>query len=199
MLYSVRGTLLHTEASLAAVECAGVGYLCQTTLSTLSKLPKAGEEVFLYTYLHVREGAVDLFGFADKGELNCFRMLLGVTGVGPKAALSILSNLSPERFALCVAAGDHKAITAAQGVGPKLAQRIILELKDKVKTDDVAKGFGDAPQLAALGSGNVQEAIGALVVLGYSQADAASVVSRLDPEKPVEDLIKAALKTLAGL
>lgn len=198
MIYSVRGTLIHTDSVSAVVECGGVGYYCLTTLSTLSQMPKTGEEVFLHTYLHVREGAVDLFGFFTRSELDCFKMLLGVTGVGPKAALSILSNLSPERFALCVAAGDHKSITMAQGVGPKLAQRIILELKDKVRNEDVARGMGNIAPLASLKGGNGDEAVGALVVLGYSHADAASVVARLDPELPVEEMIKLALKSLAG-
>lgn len=110
MIYSVHGKLIHTESGFAVVECAGVGYKCLTTLSTLSRLPRLGEEATLYTHLNVREDAVDLFGFYDQGELSCFKMLISVSGVGPKAALSILSSMSPEKFALCVATGDVKSL-----------------------------------------------------------------------------------------
>lgn len=199
MLYSLRGTLVHYDPNSIAVECAGVAYSCQTTMSTLSKVATLGKEVLVYTYMHFRQDAVDLFAFADKGEMNCFKMLIGVSGVGPKAALSILSVLSPERFALCVASADHKSITAAQGVGPKLAQRIILELKDKVSSADISGGFADAAAAnISLGTGNAGEAISALVVLGYNQSDAASAVSKMDADTPVEEMIKAGLKALSG-
>jgi Holliday junction DNA helicase RuvA len=150
--------------------------------------------------MHIRQDALDLFGFADMAELNCFKMLIGVTGVGPKAALAILSAMTPERFALCVASGDHKSIMAAQGVGAKLAQRIILELRDKVSKEAVGKGFSAAAVSVAAGglNGNAGEAISALTVLGYSQADAASAIAKLDPEASVEDMIKAGLKALAS-
>lgn len=200
MLYSVRGKLIQLEAGMAVVECGGVGFLLKTTNNTLAKLPPLSSEVLLYTYLNVREDLIELFGFADMGELNCFKMLITVTGVGPKAALSILSELTPERFALCVATGDTKSITQAQGVGPKLASRIILELKDKVQNDQIAAGIseGDIPQAAALGSANVKEAISALVVLGYPQSQAAQAVSKLDPALSVEEMIRLTLKNLAA-
>lgn len=198
MFYSLRGTLVHYDTTSMVIECGGVAYMCQTTLSTLSKLAAVGKEVLVYTYMYMRQDAVDLFGFADKGELSCFKMLIGVTGVGPKAGLAILSAMSPERFALCVASGDYKSITAAQGVGNKLAQRIVLELRDKVKNSDVVKGVSDLPANVNLDVGNAGEAISALVVLGYAQADAASVVARLDASLPVEEMIKAGLKALAG-
>ena len=142
---------------------------------------------------------MDLYGFYDQGELNCFQMLLTVSGVGPKAALAILSQLSPEKFALCVATGDVKSITRAQGVGPKLAQRLILELKDKVKNEQIAKGVGmdDIPAPAVLAGANVQEAISALVVLGYTQSEAASAMAKLDASLPVEELIRLGLKAIA--
>lgn len=142
MFYHVRGKLIHVEEGMAAVECAGVAFALKTTNNTLSKLPALQSEVTLYTYFLVREGAMELYGFYDQGERNCFQMLLTVSGVGPKAALAILSHLSPEKFALCVATGDVKSITRAQGVGPKLAQRLILELKDKVQKEQIAKGVG---------------------------------------------------------
>lgn len=199
MLYSLRGTLIHKEETMAVVECGGVGYKCMMPLSTISKLPSVGNEVTVYTHLNVRENAIDLFGFYEMAELNCFKMLTSVTGAGPKAALSILSNLSPERFALCVAANDVKSLTRSQGIGPKIAQRIILELKDKVKNDDIVKGVGDTTVFtgAALSS-NAGEAVSALVVLGYAQADAASVIAKLPQDLSIEEMIKQGLKQLAG-
>ena len=132
MIYSVHGTLLAKELSLAVVECGGVGYACRTTFTTLSQLGNVGETVFLYTALSVREDAVELFGFATKQELQCFRLLTTVSGVGPKAALAILSDLPPDRFLLTVAAGDSKQLTRSKGIGAKTAQRIVMELKDKI-------------------------------------------------------------------
>lgn len=199
MLYSLRGTIVHYDSQSIAVECGGVAYYCQTTLSTLSQVAAPGNEVLVYTHVNFRQDAVDLFAFADKSELNCFRMLIGVSGVGPKAALAILSVLTPERFALCVASGDDKSITQAQGVGKKLAQRIVLELKDKVGATDISGGFADRPTANLnLGAGNAGEAISALVVLGYSQSEAAAVISKLEHDTSVEDMIKAGLKALAG-
>ena len=198
MFYSLRGKLILTQANVAVVECGGVGYRCQTSLSTLRKLPKAGEEVMVYTFLYIREGAVDLYGFADMEELNCFKMLIGVSKVGPKLALSILSDLSPERFALCVASGDAKTITRSQGVGAKLAERIVLELKDKIKGVEASKGFAAADIPLPEDSTSIGEAISALVVLGYSQSEAASALSKLDPNLPVDKLITLSLRSLAG-
>jgi len=200
MFYSVRGKLIHIEDGLAVVECAGVGFALKSTNNTLSKLPALQSEVMLYTHFMVREDAMELFGFYDMGELNCFKMMLTVSGVGPKAALAILSQLSPEKFALCVATGDIKSITRAPGVGPKLANRLILELKDKVQNEQIAKGVGmdDIPAPAVLAGANLQEAISALVVLGYSQSEAASALGKLDPELPVEELIRQGLRKIAG-
>ena len=120
------------DTELAVVECGGVGYACRTTLSTLSQLQAVGNDVMLYTYLHVREDNIELFGFASQQELNCFKMLISVSGVGPKAALSILSDVTPEKFALLVASEDSKTLTRTKGIGAKTAQRIVLELKDKI-------------------------------------------------------------------
>lgn len=201
MLYSLRGELVHFDENSIAVECGGVAYYCQTTYSTLSQIASLGSQVLVYTYMHIRQDALDLFAFADLNELACFKMLIGVSGVGPKAALAILSCMTPERFALCVASSDYKSITAAQGVGVKLAQRLVLELRDKVSKEAATKGFvsGSGPLVGVgIGSGNAGEAVSALVVLGYAQADAAMAVSRLDPETPVEEMIKAGLKSLAA-
>ena len=199
MIYSVTGTLIHMDATTAVVECGGVGFKCLTTLNTLKQLGPAGGKVTLYTYLNVREDALDLFGFFGETELACFKMLISVSGVGPKAALSILSELSPEKLALCIATGDSKSITRAQGVGPKLAQRVVLELKDKL-----AKGLPEqfsSPELEAAGAANAAgpaaEAVSALVMLGYAQSEASVAVGKLDSSLPVEELIKRALKVLA--
>ena len=197
MLYSLKGTLVYRDMASAAVECGGVAYLCKTTLSTLARLGKVGSDAMLYTYLNIRSEAVDLFGFADQGELSCFKMLISVNGVGPKAALSILSAMSPEKFALCVASGDYKSITQAQGVGTKLAQRIVLELKDKVSGTSIAGGISELLSNGSIGAGSTGEAMSALMVLGYSHSEAAAVVGKLDASLPVEEMIKAALMGLA--
>ena len=152
MLYSVRGKLIHTTASCAVVECGGVGFNCQTTLNTLRTL-KLGSEVTLFTYMNVREDAIELFGFATKTELDTFKTLISVSGVGPKAGLSVLSELSPEQVAMAIATDDVKTITRAQGIGKKIAQRIVLELKDKLskaaKTDDGFANVGAGAASAA--------------------------------------------------
>lgn len=198
MIYSVTGKLIYMEPAYAVVEAAGVGYRCSTTLTTLSQLPPIGDTVTLYTYLAVREDNIELFGFADMQELRCFRMLITVSGVGPKVALAILSDNTPSRLMLSIAAGDVKAITRAQGVGPKLAQRIILELKDKVGAADAAAGFVAASAGISGADASAQgEAISALAALGYSQTDAASVVARIDSSLPVDEIIKQALKRIA--
>lgn len=199
MIYSLHGILKVTEPNFVVVDVGGVGYGVKTTLTTVSTLPPVGEEVFLYTYLHVREDAMELYGFYDASELNCYKMLIGVNGVGPKAALSILSDHTPEQFALCVASGDAKALTKSAGIGLKTAQRIVLELKDKVSKEQVADGVtGRRAAPAAVATGNAAEAISALVVLGYPQSEAAAVISSLDPSTSVEDMIKAGLKGLAS-
>ena len=197
MIYSVHGKLIHMEANLAVVECGGVGYKCLTTANTLSTLPPLGGEVRLLTWLQVREEGVELFGFAEERELTSFKMLISVSGVGPKAALSILSDLSPEKFALCVASGDAKLLTRSQGIGQKTAQRIVLELRDKIAKDQLLPQGGEvSPQ--NLSQGNVAEAISALAVLGYSQSEAAAAIASLSPDAPVEELIKGGLKALSS-
>lgn len=200
MIYSVKGSLIHKEAGLAVIECAGVGYGCRTTYHTLMSLGEIGEETMLYTYLQVREDGVELFGFHDKQELGCFKMLLTVSGVGPKAALAILSDIDPNNFALAVATGEHKMLTKTKGVGPKMAQRIILELKDKISKEQMnfanTKPAGDFNRTFVSG-GSASEAVDALLVLGYSQAEAESAVAKLDPVLSAEELIRLALKSLA--
>ena len=199
MIYSLRGILKAVEPNFAVVEVQGVGFGVKTTMTTISRLPQIGEEVFLYTYLNVREDAMELFGFSDASELNCYKMLVSVNGVGPKAALSILSDHTPEQFALAVASGDAKLLTRSAGIGLKTAQRIVLELKDKVSKEQVAGGVtGTVPQRVSAPVGNASEAFSALVVLGYHQSDAASVITPLDPATPVEEMIKIGLKALSS-
>ena len=201
MFYSLTGTIVAVEGSSVAISCGGVAFQVQTSLGTLKKIGSIGTETTVYTYLSVREDAMELFGFSDKEELSCFKLLIGVNGVGPKAALSILSEMTPDRLALCIATGDAKEIRRAQGIGPKIAQRIVLELKDKVarsldtKTMDLSSPSSGGGVISA--SGSSEEAVTALEVLGYSRTEAASAVAKADENLSVEEKIKFALKLLA--
>lgn len=196
MIYNLRGTLTYCDQNFAVVECGGVGFKCFTTLTTLREIGKVGNEVNLYTHLSVREDAMDLFGFASKEELESFRLLISVSGIGPKAAAAILSEMTPDRLAVCIASGDAKMLTKAQGVGKKTAERVVLELKDKMG----AIGSSDVAAAAAAGSAegtDSAEAVQALVALGYTQSDAAVVIGRLDPSLSVDEMIRIGLKELA--
>ena len=199
MFYCLTGKIIRTDANAVVLDCGGVGFFLNTTLTTSSKVGAKGSTVTLYTHLSVREDALDLYGFIDETELDFFRLLISVTGVGPKAALSILSQLTPDKLSLCVASGDSKTITKAQGIGPKIAQRIVLELKDKMKTVmPVFAADSFAQDVAAVSSAsNTAEAVAALGALGYAQNEAAVAVSKLDPSLSTEELIKRALKALA--
>ena len=196
MIYSVNGTVIHIESGFAVVECAGIGYKVQTTLTTQREL-KIGSTATLFTHMNVREDAVELFGFYSKGELSTFKLLISISGVGPKVALAILSELSSEQIALSVSASDYKTLTRASGVGSKLAQRIVLELKDKIKgmsTEGVDGVITKGSVIAD--TGNIPQAVAALAVLGYSAADVTPVLSQLDPSLTVEQLISATLKRM---
>lgn len=197
MIASVRGRLIYTDNTSAVVECGGVGLRCTVTKNTLYKLPEKGKEAFLYTFLAVREDALDLYGFSDTDELEAFKLITSVNGVGPKLGIAILSEFDSGRLAVYIASGDAKALTAAPGVGIKLAQRIVLELKDKVgsvsvSNSDEVKAVGNATV-----NSNTAEAVAALVSLGYSQSEASLAVGRLDGTLSAEELIKQALKSLA--
>lgn len=204
MIYSVRGELIYKDSSAAVIECAGVGYLCRTTLSTISKLGQCGGQERLFTCLNVnaKDGSAELFGFLTMQELNCFKLLISVSGVGAKAALSILSDISPERFALLVASGDSKAFTKVKGIGAKTAQRITLELKDKIAKQDIISSGGSADYKFAshdfTEDSNVSEAFSALEALGYSNSEIMPVLSSLDESLPSAELIKLALKSIAA-
>lgn len=196
MFYYLNGTVAEIEANLAVIDCGGVGYACSTTNYTLSQLKK-GEKAKLYTYLHVREDVFDLFGFATQSELNSFKMLIGVSGVGPKAALAILSASTPGNLALAIVTGDEKTLTAAPGIGKKIAQRIILELKDKLAREQqsFAPDRGAAP--LPLGTDKTGEAAAALSVLGYTSLDIGTALRGIDMNLPLEEIIRQALKKMA--
>lgn len=198
MLYNIRGKLTVSDVNFIVVECGGVGFKCFTTLNTVKTIGKIGDEVNVFTYLAVREDAMDLYGFASLDELNAFKLLISVSGIGPKAAAAILSELAPDRLAVCIASGDAKAITKAQGVGKKTAERVVLELKDKMGTIAVGGASDVVSSVAAVGeSSNSSEAVEALVALGYSQSDAAVVVGSMDKSLSVDEMIRNGLKQLA--
>ena len=197
MFYYLNGTITLLDANLAVVDCGGVGYACHTTNYTLARL-QLGKPAKLFTYCNIKEDAFDIFGFSTREELNCFERLLGVTGVGPKAALAILSVVSPEQLTLAVMTQDDKTITMAQGVGKKLAQRIILELKDKLAKDQSsfsAQSSGAIPVVLPGDKGG--EAAAALAVLGYGSAEIAAALKDIDMEAlTLEDIIRQALKRM---
>ena len=201
MIYCLTGKIVKKSMSAVVLSCGGVGYYAQCPASVAGALPGVGKEATLYTVMSVTENDVSLYGFATEEQQACFEMLTAVSGVGPKVGLAILSVMEPQRVALAISAGDHKAFKAANGVGPKLAQRIVLELKDKV-----AKGFVDGISLedvAGAASGepatqSASQAIAALVSLGYSQSEAALAIAKIDATLPVEEIIKLALRSMAG-
>ena len=197
MFYYLNGVVAEMEANLAVIDCGGVGYACATTNYTLSQLKK-GERAKLYTYMNVREDAVELFGFAAQSELHSFKLLLGVSGVGPKAALSILSANTPANLAMAVVMGDEKALTAAPGIGKKIAQRIILELKDKLaKEQSSFSGDSGAILPVVVPDDKTREAGAALAVLGYSASEVAAALKGIDMDAlPLEEIIRQALKRM---
>ena len=198
MIYCLTGKILKKTLDTAVISCGGVGYAVQIPLSTGEALPAPGQEGTVYTVLNVSENDVSLYGFATEEQRDCFKMLTAVSGVGPKAGLAILSVMSPEKVALAASSGDHKAFTNASGVGPKLAQRITLELKDKV-----GKGLASGEGFAAGGieppppSSAPAQAVAALAALGYTPSDAAAAVARVDETLPVQEIIKVALRSLS--
>lgn len=198
MLYNLKGTLTVSDVNFIVVECGGVGFKCFTTLNTVKQIGKTGDTVNVYTYLAVREDAMDLYGFSSLAELDAFKLLITVSGIGPKAAVSILSELSPDKLAVCIASGDAKAITKAQGVGKKTAERVVLELKDKmgaIAVGDVSDTVSSAASVSA--NSDSAEAVEALVALGYAQSDAAVVVGAMDKSLSVDEMIRLGLKQLA--
>lgn len=197
MFYYLNGIVIVMEANLAVVDCGGVGFACNTTGYTLSQL-QIGKQHKLFTYCNVREDAFDIFGFSTKEELDCFQKLIGVSGVGPKAGLAILSVLTPSQFTLAVMTGDEKSLTMAQGVGKKMAQRIILELKDKLSGDtSAATGASVAAAIPAMSGNKVAEASAALASLGYSQSEISRALKGLDAENlTVEEIVRHGLRAM---
>ncbi|MDE6111738.1 MAG: Holliday junction branch migration protein RuvA [Eubacterium sp.] len=199
MIYNVKGILTYIDAQFVVVECGGVGFKCFTTLNTSKSVGKIGSEVNLYTYLSVREDAMDLFGFSTVTELDAFKMLITVSGVGPKAAVSVLSELTPDRLALAIASSDTKAIIKANGIGKKTAERIVLELKDKmasVATGEISSAVASAGSIVEESAS--AEAVAALVALGFSQSDAAVAVGQMDKSLSADEMIRLGLRQLSS-
>ena len=205
MFYYIKGKLVHLEPTFAVVDVGGVGYKLTVSGTTYEAMPPRSltdpPQVTLYTHLAVREDDIELYGFATQAELSSFRMLLTVSGVGPKAALAVLSLLSPEKFALAVCTDDRRTISRANGVGPKTAARIILELKDKMLKENGGAipdgGAVSAAPAAPAGRGKLSEAVDALIVLGYSRPEALPVLKTVDTDRlELEAIIRAALKNL---
>lgn len=197
MIYSLNGKLIFKDATTAVIECVGVGYKCSVSSKSLALLPDEGEQAFLFTYMQVREDSVDLYGFNNKTELEMFKLLISINGVGAKAALSILSFYSPEQVMLFIASQDSKSLTAAAGIGAKIASRIVLELKDKVGTEYI---YNENISTTIPTNNSVlqsQDAIEALISFGFSASEARSAVGKCDNDLPVDELIKQALKFLS--
>ncbi len=194
MYYYIRGKYVLKGETYVVIDVGGIGYKIYTSTANIEKMPSYGSEITMYTHLYVREDAQDLYGFITNEELTLFLQLMSISGIGPKAALSVLSVTTPEQFAMAVISNDVKMLTRAQGIGPKAAQRIILELKDKIKSTDA---MPENIKTAVIEEQNNQsEAITALIVLGYTANEAKRAVSGIDPSLNVEAIIKEALKIL---
>lgn len=199
MIYSLRGKLIVKDMNFIVVECGGVGYACRTSYNTVSHLGAVGDEVTVYTHMSVRDDNIELFGFATLQELNCFRLLTSVSGVGGKAGISILSDITPENFAFLVASGDSKAFTKTKGIGAKTAQRIVLELKDKISSESfTSKNIPAVANTADISSSSVSEAMEALMVLGYSQGEIAPLIRKCDPTLSTQELIREVLRLISS-
>lgn len=197
MIASLHGTLIFNDALSCIIECAGVGYRCYITSKTLGALPEKGKDVFLYTYMAVKEDSVDLYGFSEPSEMECFKLITSVSGVGPKIGIALLSALSADQIAYAVSGNDPKTLTIASGVGLKLAQRIILELKDKVSALPIEGNFDSAPASVVSNDSEAGKAVAALVSLGFTKAEATSAIKGYGATDTTEDIIKEALKKLA--
>ncbi|MCR5040458.1 MAG: Holliday junction branch migration protein RuvA [Clostridia bacterium] len=201
MFYSVSGVVEHIDADSVAVDCSGVSFLCHASANTLAACGGEGSRVKLYTFLSVKEDALDLYGFISKKELELFKLLIGVSGIGSKTALAVLSALTTDSLARAIVSGDAASIAQAQGVGKKSAERVIMELKDKISknaglyTDDISSVRTVSKVFAGENCG---AAVGALVSLGYSQSEAAAAIGSLDQTMSVEQMIKAGLRLLSN-
>ena len=200
MFAYIKGTIEYKRGNYIVVETGGVGYKIFMPLSSIERVGQAGSETKVYTYLYIREDNMSLYGFLTHEELGMFELLITVSGVGPKAAISLVSAIPPSKFSLAVITDDVKTLTKAQGIGTKMAQRVILELKDKIKKEQLSVAGGGIGEAAAAGSDNsrVAEAISALMVLGYTALEASRAVSAVySDEMDLESIIKSSLKGLA--
>lgn len=199
MFHYINGIVSELLPNLAVIDCGGVGFAINTSAYTASQL-KTGEKAKLYTFVYIREDCMDIYGFASKSEKHCFEMLIGVSGVGPKAAVAILSSSGPENLVMNIVSGNEKALTSAPGIGKKIAQRIILELKDKLAKETAEISFQDVSAfnaVSASGNTKINDATAALIVLGYSSPEIASALKNIDIENlGLEEIIKAALKQM---
>ena len=195
MIHSLRGKIIYNDVKSVVIDVGGVGYCCNTTNKTLAQLQGVTGEVMLYTYMAVREDSVDLYGFYDTLELDFFKKLISVSGIGPKIGLSILSDFTPDQLALLITTGDAKTLSKANGLGPKSAQRVVLELKDKISGDMLPTTTSDFNFSVNNTSTAAGEAIEALVSIGFTPQEASKIVSQLDPSLSVEEMIKLALKS----
>lgn len=198
MYYYIKGELAAKGSNYVVVDAAGVGYMIYTPAGNIEKAGAVGSEIIMYTYLNVREDIMELYGFITPEEKEMFLRLISVSGVGPKAALAILTVSTPQQLAAAIIKGDTRLITKAQGVGPKAAQRIILELKDKIDANDLGidQDGAELPEQGELITDAKAEAMSALIALGYSSSEARSALSRLDSGLSTEELIKQALVRL---
>lgn len=200
MIYNLNGKLTYVDPTFIVIECGGVGFKCFASTTTITSISTVGNNVNVLTYMSVKEDSIDLYGFATQEELNVFKLLISVSGIGPKAAMAILSVLPPDRLSVAVSSGDVKAIQSAQGVGKKTAERVVLELKDKMvgigsaHTNAIVEGIQSVAQ-----SDNAQEAVEVLVSLGFNQSEAASVVGTMDKSLSVDEMIRKGLKSLSQL
>ncbi|MBQ8077341.1 MAG: Holliday junction branch migration protein RuvA [Eubacterium sp.] len=198
MIYNVKGTLTYTDPNFAVVECGGVGFKCFVSMTTLKELPSIGSEVNLFTYMSVREDALDLFGFFEVDELEAFKLLISVSGIGPKAAIAILSVLTPSKLSVAISSGDVRSIQMAQGVGKKTAERVVLELKDKM-VGIGSSSVADVRNVQSVASSNdAQEAVEVIVSLGFTQSDAATVIGAMDKSLSVDEMVRKGLRQLSS-
>lgn len=198
MFYYLKGNVEVIDMSTLVVDCSGVGYLVYASSQAIGKASVAQGEMLIYTYVSVREDAFEIYGFADKSELEMFKLLIGVSGIGPKAGLSILSTLSPSRLAAAIMSGDAKAISAAQGIGAKTAARVILELKDKIskQADLVPEQEQTELPVTENARQKQKDVADTLLALGYTRTEISGVLRRISSEGSLEDMIKEALKLL---
>lgn len=196
MFYYIDGIVTVIDENLAVLDCGGVGYACSTTAYTLSHL-QLGVKHKLFTYCHIREDAFDIYGFSSKEELTCFNQLLSVSGVGPKAALSILSAVTPRQLSLAIMTGDEKTLTRAQGVGKKMAQRILLELKDKIGGQISQQDVVSGSTVPVASGSKLSEATAALASLGYSNSEIGLALKNINIERmSLEEIVRCALRAM---